>query len=249
MLDIVSGIVDDLLQPVGIGGFTAYALVNERTSGTRMLPSSVLESGSYANDHIIREPITVDMEIDISDIYIDLQPTSPVFRELDNTVGAISQFIPTKTHTVFNQMNEIRNSIDQAFTNVNNVMNMGGSIFSFLGGMGFNSHRVSFIQALHALYESSQLITLQTRHKSFKNMALSSFDYVTDNERQAITANLTFSQVKFRSLLEVAIEELQQNPSGAASASVASVSEKGSQTVGASSSQATERSFLDTIFF
>lgn len=227
--NILSGFTE--AQPVGIGGFKAYATVNESTRGTRMLPTSVLEDGSHAHDHIIVEPIKVEMTIDISDRFIELEPMSAVFKDLDPTLGAITQFLPVRANSTISKMNNIRTSIDQTLRQANNVLDVGANLFSLFGGAGVNNNRDAFVQALHTLHNSDSLITLQTKHKTYKNMALSSFDYTTDNERRAIEANLEFTQVEFRSLLAVAIDKMQKSPAPGAKGTVGGVTEKGTQGV------------------
>lgn len=218
-------------QAVGIGGFKAYAMVRESTSGTRQLPTSVLEDGGHAHDHIIIEPIKVEMTIDISDNFIELEPNIPIFKAVDKSLGSITQYIPTRAMSTINKMNNIRTGFEQTLRRADNALDAGANLFSMLGGAGLSSHRDNFVQALHSLHNSDALVTLQTRHKTYRNMALSSFDYSTDNKRQAIEANLTFEQLEFRSLLEVAIDKLQKNPAPGASTSVGGVVEKGSQSV------------------
>jgi len=63
-------------EEVGIGGFTAFAQISEKFSRSAKVPTTFLEDGSHVNDHIIREPLTVSIEGNVSDVYA--QPSAPV---------------------------------------------------------------------------------------------------------------------------------------------------------------------------
>lgn len=211
-------------EKVGIGGFNTYATVNERVSGTRVLPTSVLESGRYANDDVIIEPLIVDLIIDVADTFIELGESQSPVKEPLNISGVISQFIPARTKSQLNRISNI----------VNNIQSVRKKISSSLDFYSSNSsvtkkHREQFVEVLNGLYNSDAIIDLQTKFKTYENMTLATFDYEVNNEEQSIKAQLSFQQLDFRDLVDVAVTAVQKKPSPAAAAITGSPSDKGAQ--------------------
>ena len=56
-------------EEVGIGGFTAFAQVSEKFKSSASVPVTYLENGTHVNDHIIREPKTISIEGNVSDLF------------------------------------------------------------------------------------------------------------------------------------------------------------------------------------
>lgn len=222
-------------EKIGIGGFTTYATINERISGSRLLPTSVLESGRYANDDVIIEPLTIDLSIDVSDTFIELGESEPPVRETPDVSGVIAQFIPPRTES---QVQRIA-SIVKSIVPVNASKSPASSTVT-------KNHREAFVQFLSDLYNSDAIINIQCRFKTYENMSLLSFGTDINNETQSIKAELTFQQLDFRDLEDVAVTARtpQGKTSPAAGKTTGSPSEKGVQ--GATSGKK-EKSVLTSI--
>lgn len=239
-------------EKVGIGGFTTYATVNERISGTRILPTSTLESGRYANDDVIIEPITIDLTIDIADTFVELGAASAPVKTPPNLSGLIAQFIPARTEAQVQKISALAKStveINKQLTNKSLPFSSGGG-----GSSVTKNHREQFMQFLADLYNSDAIIDLQTRFKTYENMALAAFDTEVNNEGQSIKATLSFQQLDFRELEEVAVTAIS-SPQGskvspAAAKTTGSPQDKGAQgaTSGKKADERKTKSVLTSVF-
>jgi len=84
-------------EEIGIGGFTALVRVNESTSLTSQAPTIYLEDGSFAQDHIILDPMVLTIDGDVSEIHIKQSAFSEEQSRINANVGVIAQYLPSKT--------------------------------------------------------------------------------------------------------------------------------------------------------
>lgn len=213
-------------EPIGIGGFKAYAVVNEGVSGTRQLPTSTLEDGSYANDHVIIDAITLSLSIEISDTFIELDNAPPENTLVENLSGSISQFVPARTAAQTQRVKRVTELL-AAFnsaktTSQRDAYNQGAK-------SSVKTHRENFVQFLHDMYNSDGIISIETQQKTFDNMCLSTFDTITDNRTKSLRCELQFQQLDFRELQTVAVTQVQKKVSPAGGAVTGSPKEQGAQ--------------------
>lgn len=218
-------------EPIGIGGFRAYAIVNEGVSGTRQLPTSVLENGGYANDHVIIEAIMLDISIEIADTFVELGDAPPEDAPVENTSGSIMQFVPAGTPAQAQRMERVTKAIDmlKGGPRVVNKAEANRDVYNANAKSSVKTHRENFVQFLHDMYNSDGIISIETQQKTFDNMALKSFNTVTDNQRKSIRCDMQFQQLDFRELQSVAVTQVQKKVSPAGSAVTGSKKEQGAQ--------------------
>jgi len=110
---------------VGIGGFTTSATVRERFSRSASVPTTYLENGDHINDHIIRNPLTLSIEGNVSDAFELPNPAIAALQEAQAQVGNITQYAPARTQAQLSRVSGIANDFISALDKVDALINRG----------------------------------------------------------------------------------------------------------------------------
>lgn len=184
------------LQQVGVGGFTLFAKVREGVSMPSQSPTTYLEDGSYVNDHIVTEAIKVTIEGSVSDTYISAPSVAPLQNTRQDNIQNITAFLPARppqqVQAIRNIESNVRKSYAQAEKNINQK-----NIIAQVGDQAQSELRRKFFDAMEKLYQSKQLVAIETEYRIYENMVLNQIDIVRDNQNEALSFSISASQVRF----------------------------------------------------
>jgi hypothetical protein len=243
-MGLIRGYVDskfdnDETESVGIGGFRTFAKIRERVLRTRDIPTTYLENGMPTNDHIIRNPLSLSIEGNVSDIFIEGSRSIELVRAAEESIGTITQYLPSRTQAQLSRLSGLVNDVNSAVNLANSVINSTQRIASILTSSG-KSNIEAFIDAMEALDSSDALITIDAPFRSYKNMVMTSLDYDRDNTTDSLNFSIEFTQFRFT---ETVFTKSAKKPSSANNGQQSDEADKGVQ-----NGEETGQSFLSYLF-
>lgn len=198
---------DDETQEVGIGGFTLFARVRDRSNLTAQGPTSPLEDGSFANDHIILSPFTVTIEGSVADVIRRPSPALAVVRRAQAEIGNVtSQFAPPRTQAQLSQVSALINDAADAVRRADAALDAGEQALRVLGNRDSESKPITeqFVDAMEALYYSRQLFEIDMPARRYDRMFITNLRIDRDNSGQ-LAFSLDVQQFEFTELQFVQI--------------------------------------------
>ena len=234
------------IQRIGIGGFTALARVSEGFSLTSQAPTSYLEDGSFANDHIILEPLTITIEGVVADVYIE-KPQESIVQSTKREIGNITRYLPLKTQSQIQRTNELINDINDKIKQASQAVEDGKQLLDFLGNKdedGSAGHRETFIGAMEALHYGKQVVPIDMPYRRYESMRITAVSVVRDNQNEALRFQLAAQKVRIADVIYVETKKLFKKPATGTGGKTESEVSKGVQ-----QGKSTSRSALDFIIF
>lgn len=190
---------NDETEEVGIGGFVTFARVSERFTRTAEVPTTFLEDGSHINDHIIRNPLTLSIEGNVSDVFLRPSPAIEAVRRAQVEVGNITQFAPARTQSQVSKISGIVNDVTSAIDQVDAIIDAGQQAAGFLGLIDSEarSNQEAFIDTIESIYESESLIAIDMPFRTYERMAITSIEVTRDNQQKALSFSIEATQFRF----------------------------------------------------
>lgn len=243
--EFLSGLFGGGVKEVGIGGFTTYASVSREISLTSQVPTTYLESGSFANDHVINEPIQLRIDGVVSDITLTQSQFDSFIDNITGTLGSIGIYIggrtPAQVGKVISVINDARNYIRR----IDNIIQKGSQLLDLFGNnTPEKSIKEKFVDSMFSLRESRQPISIDMPYRTFENMVITSCVITEGNSDKGLTFSLTAQQIRFNQILLV--EAVQINPSSGVKSQTAKQSDKGAQQ-GGTPTASEEQSIISVI--
>lgn len=228
-------------EEVGIGGFTAMVRVSESTSLTSTAPTTFLEDGSFANDHIVINPTVLTIDGDVSEIHIRRSALNEFLANVQANVGAIALYLPPKTQSQVQKANALANDFTDQVRKVDAAVAAGKQALSFLGNQtpGGKPLQEKFIDAMESLHFGRQLVSIDMPYRRHDNMRITAVQTTRDNKGQNIKFKLTAEQIRFAETIFVDQSEFISNPSEGTGGQTDGVTDKGPQ-----AGEPTEQSLL-----
>lgn len=195
--------VDDL-EKVGIAGLTALVRIKQQETTTASAPSTPLEDGSLANDHIILNPVQINIEGRVTDIILRPQAESVAFRRGIAEIGNITKYAPTRTQTQANKVLGMIVDIDGYRAKLKALSENSQQAFDyFTGGNDTTVSNINqFLDKLEKLHLSKTPMVIETPTKVYKNMVIVSRVISRDNTTdKAIDFKITAQQLRFAKVI------------------------------------------------
>ena len=190
-------------EEVGIGGFTAFAQISEKFKRSASVPVTYLEDGSHINDHIIREPKTISIEGNVSDLFV--LPSAPVaaFQEAQTQVGNITQYAPARTQAQLSRVSGLVNDFTSAMDKADALISSAQGAAKYLGNQDKEAQTniESFLDAMKGLQATDKLIKISTSFKTYTDMYITSLEVTRDNQNRAINFTLEAQKVRIAQTL------------------------------------------------
>jgi len=220
------------MDTVGIGGFLLSALVREQTTKVATIPQIPLEDGSFANDHIILSPVSINIEGRVSDILLKPDPALIDIRRNLAEIGNITVYLPSRTQTQINRITNLQFTTARYITKIKSAIAAGRQAWEFFGNKDSatsNDVRSQFVEMLDYYYDNKTLMRIETQRKTYENMFITSRVITTDNTADDfVDFQITAQQLRFA---EVIFSEIQKHfpkpASGSASDQVSGSKSKG----------------------
>jgi hypothetical protein len=228
--DYIDGAFKDGAQAeIGIDGFTMLARVSERITQTSDMPTTYLEDGSHANDHIIINPITISIEGNISDLHVGSSPAVAAVRQAQEQAGNVLQYLPGRTQAQVSKVSGLIGDFTSAVDRVDAVVNARECVSGYLGmtdpETGGNIER--FVDMLKSVQTSKKLISIEMPYRTLNLMCITSVELTRDNQQNAMTFKIDAQQFRFAKTKLVAVAA--KNPSASTEGQTDGVKDKGVQ--------------------
>lgn len=229
MIDnFLSGLLGGEVVEVGIGGFTLFASVSRETNFSSQAPTTYLEDGSFVNDHIINEPVTINIEGVVSDVTVKQPQLNSFVDNLTGTLGSIGIYTGGRTSS---QIGKVVAVIDQArsyIRRIDNLINQGKKILDFFGNKDpEKSIRERFIDEMIAIRESKQPISIDMPYRTLDNMIITSLVITENNTDKALTFRMTAQEIRLAQT--ILVEAIQIKPASGVKSQTGKQSNKGVQ--------------------
>jgi hypothetical protein len=190
-------------EEVSIGGFTAFAQISEKFNRTAKVPTTFLEDGTHVNDHIIREPLTVSIEGNVSDLFV--LPSEPValLQEAQAQIGNITQYAPARTQVQLSRVSGLANDFTSAMDKADALISASQGATKYLGQQDKEAQTniEAFLKKMEGLQATDKLIKISTSFKNYTDMYITSLEVTRDNQSKAISFNLEAQKVRIAQTL------------------------------------------------
>ncbi len=201
-------VADPQQNEIGIGGFTALVRISDRYALTAEMPSTPVEDGSFVNDHIIRKPMTLSIEGDVSDVHLRGSPVIRQFQQAQAVIGDLSaKYAPARTQAQLQKISALANTAADAVRRIDSLIDSGQQILDYFGNEDTESKGLQeqFLDAMEALYNSGQVFAIDMPFRRHENMGITSFVAAYDNEINSTSFTLEVQQLRFADLQFVEI--------------------------------------------
>lgn len=220
------------VQRIGIGGFSLFARVRERTTLTAQTPTAYVEDGSPMNDHRIREPERLSIEGVVGDVYRGADTTFLQVTPLTDTLGAIDSYIPRVTSFQRVVMDGLRNTMNAAMSRLNDLLTAGNQANTFLGNLDSASKPLGeqFVDAMENIHYGNQLVSIDMPYRRYDSMALTSVVIERDNTGSAIRFTIEAAKFRIAETTFVEVQRVDKNPAPATGGQTKDAKDIGTQT-------------------
>ncbi|MDF1593742.1 MAG: hypothetical protein P1P89_19720 [Desulfobacterales bacterium] len=195
---------------VSIDGFATIAIIRDNIKQTREAPVTYLEDGSHVNDHIIRNPIVVKIEGNISSVYVEPPPTLKEIRGTETIVGEVAQYLPGRTQAQLSIVAGITADIQQRIDQLDSAIRTSQKIADKVGYTGLTdldqrkfakSNIEGFIDKINGLLNSDALITISGPLQTYDNMCILAFEYTESSTSEAVDFTIEAQELRFAQTL------------------------------------------------
>jgi len=214
---------------IGIGGWVADVRLNESIEFKSDVPDNYVEDGSVINDHIINNPVVLNIEGEVSDLHIKPFFLSDFFvKPIDKAAGILNAVFPFKlTNQATQKIKKVAiNATDKAkqlesyYKNIENLYKLYENKNELL--------RKEFIEFLNRVFCTKELITIETPFGTYKNMRIISLTLTKDNKTdEALSYKITAKEVRFAKTIYIKNSSVYFNPSLSVANDISSKKQKG----------------------
>lgn len=219
-------------QEVGIGGFRAYARVSESSTLSSSAPTTYLEDGSPVNDHVVQDPLVINIEGEVSDVYIEREPALDLLTRTQAEIGNIaSKYAGDKTIATIQRGNAAINDVLNIARGIDEVIADGKQALSFLGNQDeeSKSNQEFFLDEMEAIHAAKKPIAIQLKYRTHETMVITSFVYSINNSENKISFKITAQKIRFAETTFTDINRFFKKPSQALAGQASGESDKGVQ--------------------
>jgi hypothetical protein len=203
------------LENVGIGSFTLDVRVREDVARTMIAPTTPLEDGSVASDHVIENPLELSLEGEVSEVRYNPTARSEDYKRVKAEVGNITKYIPPLTRAQINKSFELVNDSQAVKRKIEAVISDGTQAIEFFGNKSpSKSPQDNFIDAMQAYQKSRMPIRIQAQRRVYENMILESVVTTSDNQSgQVLRYKITAKQINFTEIAFSLVDSVKSSPS------------------------------------
>jgi len=185
---------------LGIGGFTTLARVSETVQRTAQVPAITLEDGTVISDHIILDPLTINISGDVSDIYIEKNKNIGLIGDISDKLSVVDQYLPQRTQSQISKAEGIINDVNnKALRVVNEIDRIDGFFSDLMSNSNPDTkNREKFVNQMKAFYEGRRPISIDMPdNQKLDNMVITSLSFEYDNQGDSTGFSIEATQVTF----------------------------------------------------
>lgn len=177
-------------ERIGIGNFTMFVSINETINKSATITSNPIENGSFINDHIIKNPISLNIEGEVADVYVSPAYVPANVDKIFPTVAEIRSYFPERTNIQISKINSLVNNIEDEVSKVNDIINKTQNIYNKFTSSN-DDITTEFLKFFDKVYEENLIIKVNCVNKIYENMAITDFSISKKNKTSlAFTINL-----------------------------------------------------------
>lgn len=192
---------NEVLEELGIAGFKTLVRVSETIERTSEVTMSPVEDGSFIADHIVDNPTILTITGDVSDVFISPSSLAEFKRDIERTIGGVSQYLPNRTQSQLQRVSGIANDFSDKIKQLDSALEKGDNFLSNLQSLTGNEsgkiegNQKKFMDMLDSLRASKTAIKIQSQTRTFNSMIVSSITTDTDNEADSTSFTIVFTEL------------------------------------------------------
>lgn len=212
---------------IGIGGYRLFARIRESVDYKSIIPTDTLEDGSNSSDDIINEQITVTIEGVVGDLFVEENQFPEIVSKDFSSVGEITALLPARSQQQIQRISQIDSQLRDIKLQTDRAERLAGKAYEFFNNSAntAKNQQQKFIDYMEAIHFGRQPVELSVNFKTYKNMGLSSFVPVRDNQTREVSFSATFAQLNYTTLVFTAVS----SPAKSLSGKVSDAANKGGQ--------------------
>lgn len=215
---------------IGIAGFTLFARVRDVTDLKSSAPSSFVEDGSFINDHIINEPLTISIEGSVGDVFIRKTPIEAEVNRANAAIGATEIFLPLRTQSQIQRVNNITSDARDKVRQIDNAIAAGENLLNFGSESGVKSDQELFLERMEKLHYEKQLVQIDMPFRRHEGMRITSTSITRDSQSAALSFKITAQKIRIAQPVYKLNAQLSKAPSAAVTDQTGGQQDKGAQT-------------------
>lgn len=184
---------------VGIGGYVAGVRLKEDVTYTSTVTTNTVEDGSEVNDHIINNPIIINLEGEIGDLEKIPDPILQAYKKVMREAGVVTKYLPKRTQSQISKINSYVLKANDILNKVDSIIDDGMQIYRLFKPLTTKKETEKFFEYFENLHNTKQLIDIEMRFKTYRNMRIISFT-ITNDGGNYVSYNMTLQEVRFAKL-------------------------------------------------
>lgn len=187
-------------EPIGIGGYVAGVRLKEDTTYTSNVTTNTVEDGAEINDHIINNPIIVNIEGEVGDVEKKPDPLIQAYKKAMRNVGVVTKYLPKRTQGQISKINSTVLKINDLLNRVDSIIDDGMQIYRLFKPLDTKSEQEKFFEYFEKIHNTKQLLDIEMPYKIYRNMALISLT-INKEGGNYLGYKMTFQEVRFAKLV------------------------------------------------
>lgn len=184
---------------IGIGGYVAGVRLKEDITYTSTVTTNTVEDGSEVNDHIINNPIIINLEGEIGDLEKIPDPILQAYKKVMREAGVVTKYLPKRTQSQISKINSYVLKANDILNKVDSIIDDGMQIYRLFKPLTTKKETVKFFEHFENLHNTKQLIDVDMRFRTYRNMRIVSFTIINDGGNY-VSYNMTLQEVRFAKL-------------------------------------------------
>lgn len=184
----------------GISGWLFDIPEEENLSLSSDITDHFTEDNRYINDHIVRKPIRITLRGFLGEkVFQRSAGFEGALQELDNRLEVVDGYLGNFTDGMTQKLQGVVSQTERVVSGVNRTLDRVQNVVGFFEGEDqAASRQQQLYQELKALWNSSQLLTVQTPWDYLEDMLIETIDITQGAESQDWSeVTVTLKQVRF----------------------------------------------------
>ena len=209
------GVIDK--KQVGIAGFNTMVVVRQGIMKSNSAAVIPLEDGSYAIDHIIQNPLALELEGSVCDVFHRRSPLKTAYIKTLAQVGEINNYLPDYTRQQILAINNVITNASNTVRKIDNYINSGEQLYAFFySDSKARTIPEKFIEFISSLMDTKQVVQIEMPYKVYGNMAITSFQVIHPQEfDNAIEFKITAVQLQYAKTTYEDVSQYYKEPASA----------------------------------
>jgi len=194
--------VNSILKPKsaeGISGFLFDVPDTEQVTLQSDITDHYTENNSFLNDHITNKPITVTLSGFVGELVFETPSgIGGVLQTLENRLGTVGAYLGDLTPGAIQTAQRAVQKTKEVVSEINKRLDQLQNVVGFFSGDSASSTRQGrAAEELRSLWESKELVTVQTPWFYYENMIIQAITFTQDSATSEITdISVTLKEIR-----------------------------------------------------